>query len=178
MWPTSRWTTTELHETRCYHVRPTSPHLSSRPPMPPVDNNWIPAVSLGSVLILLACGMLWSHARAWRLQQADLEADEADQAYYRNRYRRRTQTSAFLALVGFLIAIGDVVIWQFGPLASTIFWLMVIVFVCWIAMLALGDLTAVRTHSQSAMARHEAQRRALERELDEYRKRSNGRPIH
>ena len=146
--------------------------------MPPAENNWIPAVALGTALVLLGCGMMYSHLRAWRRQKLELMEDATDYRHFHGRFRRRMQTSACLAIVGFLIGVGDNVIWQFGPLASTIFWLMVIVFVCWIAMLALGDLTAVRAHSQTAMARNEAQRRALERELEEYRKPSNGRPIH
>ena len=145
--------------------------------MPPAANNWIPAAILGTALVVLASVMMWSHIRAWRRHKRDLMEDATDYRHYHGRFRRRMQTSAFLAIVGFLIGVGDMVIWQFGPLASTIFWLMVIVFVFWIAMLALGDLTAVRSHSQSAIARHEAERRAIEQELKKYRKRSNGRPI-
>lgn len=145
--------------------------------MPPDENNWVPAAAFGTTLVILACAMMWSHARTWQKQRDELTDDDADRNYYHGRYRRRTQTSASLAVVGLLVGIGDIVIWQFPPLVSTIFWLMVIVFVCWIAILALGDLTAVRTHSQSAMARHEAERIVLERELDRLRnKRSNGRP--
>lgn len=140
--------------------------------MPPENNNWIPAVALGSGLIVLSCGMIWSHLRAWRQQKQELMSDATDYRHYYRRFRRRMQTSVFLAVVGFLIGVGDFVIWQFGAWPATIFWLMIIVFVLWIAMLALGDLTAVRSHAQTALARHEAQRRALEQELAEYRKRA------
>ena len=145
--------------------------------MPIDENNWMPAVALGSSLIILACCMMWSHNNAWRRQQQDLDEDDTDRAYYFGRYRRRMQTSGFLAIVGFLIGVGDIAIWRFGPFASAIFWLMIIVFAGWIGLLALGDLTAVRTHSQIEMAKHEAQRRVLERELQELRKGSNGRPV-
>lgn len=145
--------------------------------MPNDENNWVPAVMLGGGLIILACGMMFSHNRAWRRQQQDLNEDDVERGHYLARYRRRMQTSAFLAVVGFLIGLGDIVIWRFGPFASAVFWLMIIVFAGWIGLLALGDMTAVRTHSQIEMAKHEAQRRALERELEELRKGSNGRPV-
>lgn len=140
----------------------------------PGENNWWPAVIFGSSLVLLATGMMTAHWRSWKRQTADPDATDADQVHYANRFRRRMQTSGMIALTGILVALGDVFIWQFGAPTATVFWMITLLLVCWIAVLAIGDMTAIQSHSKNQLADLEAHRRILEQELAEIRARSNG----
>ncbi|MGZ0169825.1 MAG: hypothetical protein ACKVHE_09725 [Planctomycetales bacterium] len=145
--------------------------------MAPEDNNWVPAAIFGGSLVLLGAGMMYGHARAWRAQKDDESLVDTDIKHLRNRYLRRMQTSGAVVFTGCLIGIGDAFIWKLGPVAATFYWLFVIMLVFWIALLALGDLTSVRTHSQSTMSQLESTRKELEAELAKHRHRSNGKSI-
>jgi uncharacterized membrane protein len=140
------------------------------------ENNWVPAAVFGGSLVLLGAGMMFGHVRAWKEQKSDGSLADLDRQYLRNRYFRRMQTSAAVAFTGFLIGIGDAFIWPLGPVVATFYWLFVIMLVFWIALLALGDLTSVRTHSQTTMSQLDATRKELEAELARHRHRSNGKP--
>jgi len=120
--------------------------------------------------------MMIGHVRTWKNQRQDESLLDSDRKYLRNRYLRRMQTSAVVAIVGCLIGIGDAFIWQLGPAIATFYWMFVIMLVFWIALLAIGDLTSVRTHSQTAMSQLESTRKELEAELARHRHRSNGKP--
>ncbi|MHC4875179.1 MAG: YidH family protein [Planctomycetota bacterium] len=135
------------------------------------ENNWWPAVLFGTGLVVLGLGMMAAHWRSWRRQEHDPEADEVDRRHYANRFRRRMQTSGLIVLVGVMLGAGDVFIWRFGPAASTVFWVFLLLLVCWIALLAVGDMTAIQSHSRNQMADIEARRRVLEQELAEIRQR-------
>lgn len=141
------------------------------------DNNWIPAAAFGGSLVLLGAGMMASHIRAWNDQKEDGTLLDADLQHLRNRYIRRMQTSAAVAFTGCLIGLGDAFIWQFGPVVATCYWLFVIMLVFWITLLALGDLTSVRTYSKTTMSELDSKRKELEAELAEHRHRSNGKSI-
>ena len=140
-------------------------------------NNWWPAVIFGSGLVVLGVGMMIAHWRSWKRQQLEAETDTPDQLHYANRFRRRMQTSALIAIVGLLLGLGDVFIWRFGVPAATLFWMVMLILVCWIAVLAVGDMTAIQSHSKNQLADLETQRRVLEKELAEIRAR-NGTPIN
>ena len=140
------------------------------------DNNWVPAAIFGGSLVLLGAGMMSGHVRAWKSQRQDETLSDADLFHLRNRYLRRMQTSAAVAFVGFLIGLGDALIWPLGPVVATFYWLFVIILVFWIALLAIGDLTSVRTHSNTAMSQLESKRKELEAELARHRQRTNGKP--
>ncbi len=142
------------------------------------ENNWWPAVTFGSALVLLGIGMMIAHWRSWKRQQADTTADNSDHRHYANRYRRRMQTSALIAIVGTLLAPGDVFIWRFGVPAATLFWMVMLLLVCWVAVLAIGDMTAIQSHSKNQLADLEAQRRVLEQELAEIRARTANPPAN
>jgi len=141
------------------------------------DNNWIPAAVFGGALVLLGSGMILSH-RKNRLRQLDDDTiDDADWSHLTNRHRRRMQTSAMVVLVGAMIAGGDALVWNLGPLPSTLYWMFVIFLVCWIAILALGDMTAIQVHARVTREKYEATRKQLEEELAQHRARNNGRQI-
>ncbi len=138
------------------------------------ENNWLPAAGVGLFLVVFGGLMIRSHLREWRSHSGDDQIDPFDLEHYRNRFRRRMQTSGAVVVIGILIPLGDILIWQFGPLAATFFWLGIIVIAGWIGLLALGDISAVKSHSITAQARYRQKRQELEAELAELQRRSNG----
>ena len=139
------------------------------------ENNWIPAAIFGGALVALGTGMILSHRKNRRRQRNDDSIDDAEWSHLTNRYRRRMQTSAMVILVGAMIAGGDALVWNLGPLASTLYWLFVIFLVCWIALLAVGDLTSIQVRARVTSAKYDAMRQKLEDELAQQRARNNGR---
>ena len=154
-------------------ARPVSVIVAAEQPA----NNWWPAVIFGSGLVVLGVGMMIAHWRSWKRQQLDAETSNTDQLHYANRFRRRMQTSALIAIVGLLLGLGDVFIWRFGVPAATLFWMVMLILVSWIAVLAVGDMTAIQSYSKNQLADLETQRRVLEKELAEIRAR-NGTPTN
>lgn len=139
------------------------------------ENNWIPSVVLGAILVCL--GLIWmrSHLVAWRNQRADEKADDFDRAHHAGRFQRRMQTSGMVVLIGILIPIGDVFVWNWGPVVASVFWLGVLFLALWVGVQALGDFTSVQSYSRAAMSRVNTQRQQAEAELAEYRRRkANG----
>lgn len=135
------------------------------------------AIVAGAALILLGLGLMRSHWLSWQRTEQEPHLERFDYQHYRSRYRRRMQTSGMIAVIGLLIALGDML-----PLLRrdgtwfAIYWFGVLILVLWIVLLALGDLFATRSHSEIALSRLEGQRRELEEELLRLRKkRSNGR---
>lgn len=145
--------------------------------MPLEDNNWIPAAVVGGSLVLLGVGMIIRHVRSWKVQQQDETLSDFDWQHLRSRYFRRMRASALIVLAGCLVGLGDRFIWQCGPVVSVAYWAIVVLLMFWIAILALGDLASVQTHSQTTISQIQPKRKELEAELEEYRRRSNGRPI-
>ena len=138
-----------------------------------VENDWVPSVIVGGLLVVF--GLLWmgSHIRAWRRERSDEKHDDFDQAHFANRFQRRMQTSGIVVLIGVLIPVGDIFVWGFGPWAATAYWLFVLVLALWVGAQAMGDLSSVQAYSRTATARVNSKRQELEAELAEYRRRRN-----
>lgn len=136
-----------------------------------MDNNWLIAAVVGAALLIIGLAMLRSHQTTWRLQKADPELDGDDRAHYYRRYRRRMQTSGAIAALGILIPLGDALVWQLGPRASTFYWVAILGLVMWIIILALGDLTSTTSHSRVALARVHRKQRELEAQAAELQRR-------
>lgn len=132
--------------------------------------HWLPAVCFGTAVALFGFGMSRRNLRAWHEWQAEGMHDDIDRLHYRSRYQRRAQLAGMIITAGVLLALGDLAVWGFGIIASTVFWISVLVLCCWIGLLALGDLTSVYTHSQITMKRVEKQRQELEAQLSQFRR--------
>lgn len=125
-----------------------------------------PALVFGGLLILIALG--WSFW-LWRSPMRDDHDTEADTILSRQS-RRRYQVNALLAMTGVLIILLDA--WQEVRVRPMLFVAMVavILFLCaWMMLLAFADLHTTRLRHRVSAARLLAQKRQLERELEEIR---------
>ena len=135
--------------------------------------HWLPAVLFGLAIAGFGLVMLRHNRRAWLSVNRDVELNPFDRIHLQDRYARRIQISGMLVTIGLLIGIGDVFVWDFGPAPAAVYWIAVILLGCWTALLALGDLTSVRAHSQVVRKRLEKQRMELEQELLQMRHQSS-----
>lgn len=135
--------------------------------------HWLPAVCFGSVVALLGVWMSRSNRRVWREQERDQSLDQFDRRHYLFRYQRRAQLSWMIITAGVLLALGDVAVWGFGPIAATVFWAGLILLCLWIGLLAIGDFTSVQAHSQVTLRRFDEKRRELESELEQLKRRTD-----
>lgn len=126
-------------------------------------------------MVAVAGGSAWYQNFAWQRGPAKLPADDETRLHAGRQLRRRLQVSAMLALVGLLIPIGDMApIFRRSPRLFVIYWLFVLGLVVWMVLLALGDLASSVAFHRLAQSDLEAERQALQREIDRYRSQSNG----
>jgi len=135
-----------------------------------VENNWGPSVLVGTLLVVF--GALWmrSHLWNWRQVKQDSNLEDFDHRHLSNRFRRRMQTSGMLVLIGVLIPVGDIFIWDWGFWSSAVYWFGVLSLAFWVGVQALGDLTSIRLYSRATTARVNSRRQELEAELAELRR--------
>ena len=132
--------------------------------------HWLPSVVLGVIVAIAGRVLMQRNKRAWYEQQAADTGDEFDRRHFHNRYVRRQQVAGMVIAVGVML-FGDIFIWNLGPAASAIYWIAVILMCCWITLIGLGDLTSVQSHSKVALKRVEKERRQLEADLAELKRR-------
>lgn len=125
----------------------------------------------GGCVTLLGVLLQLPHRAAWLREKVEFANDPRELRYLHARYRRRSQTSGLIALVGLLIPIADLpIVWkQLGPLASTILWGAIGCLCIWIGLLAIGDLATTRAHSRATLARLEAHKDQLMEQLERLR---------
>lgn len=131
----------------------------------------IPELVFGGLVIAVAAGLAWHQWRSWQRQRDELAGDPAAALQSWRQLRRRLQVSVLLAVIGIMLPIG---VWQ--PLFQKrlllflIYWLVVFLTICWVVLLALGDLLATAVHSQIAGSQLRQERRQLEEDLERYRR--------
>ena len=147
-------------------------------------NDLTASLSVGGVLGLLGIALFRWHLKAWRQERDDAAIDERDRHHYRLRFRRRTQVSILLVLLGILIPIGDFWMMQRkNPAWIAAFWIAVLLLTFWIMLLGVFDWLSNRLHFRStraALAGLAQKRRELEAQVAAEierlkRERSNGR---
>lgn len=140
-------------------------------------DNWIVSTSAGVALVSVGITLLLSHRRAWRSQKNNPDLDDAARDHYYARFRRRTQASSILMVLGFLIPIGDLLIpWQRFPTLFFVYWGILIFLALWVVLLGLGDALATAARSRIELGRIRRKQRELQDQLSEIRRRdSNGR---
>ncbi len=140
---------------------------------PDLKPDAISAISaiFGGCVMLLGVLLQFPHRIAWLHEKIEFANDPRELRYFQARYRRRTQTSGLIALVGLLIPIADLpIVWkQLGPLGSTILWGAIGCLCIWIGLLAIGDLATTRAHSRATIARLQAHKVQLMEQLESLR---------
>ncbi len=138
--------------------------------------DWVPAVVVGIILIVLAVGLAWQQWVGWKRGSAGLLSDDEARQHAARQFRRRLQVSVMLGIVGLMIPLGDLLpVFRQSPQLFVIYWLIVLAAVVWIVLLALGDLASNLAYSRVARNRLRRERRTLEDELRAYRSQTNGR---
>jgi len=103
---------------------------------------WIAAV-ISLLLFGCAVGLMVSHQRTWRVVR-ESETDEIELDFRWRQYRRRMQTSAMMGILVVAVFFGQLI--ERPPVLVVGFWGGVLLFVVWIAMLAMADYVASRHH--------------------------------
>lgn len=136
-----------------------------------VRDDWLPAVAMGGVLILLGGWFMTLHLKSWRQQSADASLDASDLAFHRRQFRRRMQASGIIVVVGVMLPVGDSLIpWRKDDASvAALYWLLVLGLTCWVLLLAMGDLVSTRAHTRAALSRLQRKQRELQAEADRLR---------
>lgn len=137
----------------------------------PLSN--VVSIVFGIALVLLGLAFLRRHRRTWKARQCDPTISDEERTYYARQHRRRMLTSGLIAALGVLIPIGDF-LFERKPapaaLPLTFFWIGVLLIVLWVLLLGVIDLFATGLHAKDAMSQVNAEKAALERQLEEIRR--------
>lgn len=135
----------------------------------------LPELIFGGLVVATAVGLAVHQWRTWRRSREEL-ADHTEAALHSWRtLRRRLQVSVLLAVIGVMLPIG---VWQ--PLFQKRlllflgFWLAVFLLICWVVLLALGDMLATAVHARMIDVELNRERRRLEDEIERYRRERDG----
>jgi Na+/H+ antiporter NhaD/arsenite permease-like protein len=113
-------------------------------------------------LLICTAGLMTLHVRTWRkAQRQELEADGLD--YRRRQFRRRVQTSALLGLLAVAIFVGPFITGP--PVVVFAFWGVVLLVVCWVALLAVVDVIATKIHFDRLREKYLVEQAKLQAEL-------------
>lgn len=139
----------------------------------------IPELVFGGLVVAVAAGLAVHQWRAWR-RDRDEFADNAEAARHSwHTLRRRLQVSVLLAVIGVMLPIG---VWrplfQKRLLLFLGYWLAVLLLICWVVLLALGDMLATAVHSRMIDGHLNRERRKLEEEIERYRREQEGESAH
>lgn len=131
----------------------------------------LPELIFGGLVVATAAGLAVQQWRTWQRNREDF-ADDAGAALHSWRtLRRRLQVSVLLAAIGVMLPIG---VWQ--PLFQKRlllflgFWLAVFLLICWVVLLALGDMLATAVHARMIDVELNRERRRLEDEIERDRR--------
>jgi hypothetical protein len=131
----------------------------------------LPSLGFGLFLVAFGAFLLRSHVVSWRRQQADPEVDEIERRHLGQRYRRRMQASGLIVAVGVILPAGDALLtFRHMPLGFAFYVGLLLVLTAWILVLGVGDWFATAAHARVALRRLDAKQRALERELEDLRR--------
>ena len=122
----------------------------------------------GGSLIFLGWLMRRWHRAAWEREQIEFVDTPRELRHHQARFRRRTQTSGLIAVIGVLIAVADMpLVWQqAGPVIATLMWCAIVGLCVWIGLLAIGDLATTRAHARANLARLHVQKQELASQLE------------
>ncbi len=120
--------------------------------------------------------LIRSHVHSWREARGDDTLDDFDRQHYARQYRRRMQASGGIVFLGLMIPLTDSpLMLRIGPFGWSICVIIILLVTFWIFVLAMGDMTSTRVHSQVATKKLQRQQRELEEQIARIKRRgSNG----
>jgi hypothetical protein len=124
----------------------------------------LPTVLFTLLLLAVAGGWMAWHVRAWR--GARDETDERERRFQQRRFRRRMQASAMLAVAAISLSVGMAIPRDRFPSLFVYFWCGVMLLVCWLMALAIGDAIATNLHARRTRHEHRVEQAKLEAEMD------------
>jgi hypothetical protein len=120
-----------------------------------------------SLLLIGLSGVLLDlHRRSWRDAQQDAALDERDRRFARSQYRRRTQASGIIGLLGAAIGVRPLV--PHEPLAITLYLVALSLACLAIMLLAALDVWATRQNHARLQSEQLAAKIKLARELSRH----------
>ncbi len=119
-------------------------------------------IAFSGFLIVLSAGLCVGHWRGWQGDQ-NLKPDERTLDYAQRKYRRRMQASVMIGVTGIAILIGEAL--PPRPLLLTFYWIAIVAWVVWIAVLACADMLATNFHYQDVQQDEIILKTQLENEL-------------
>lgn len=122
---------------------------------------------LPSAVFAVAAGLLFWQRNTWRSQQQGCL--EADLEFARGQFRRRTQTSAILAVLALGMCLGQLIPRREQPTLFVLFWVGMLLLLAWMVLLALGDLVIGRQHVARLVQERRTAESQLQAELDRLR---------
>ncbi len=117
-------------------------------------------------LLLLSVVLAIGHVRAWRDARSRI-TDKNELAYARRKFRRRMQVGFMIAAAGVAILAGSFL--PAEPMLWSVYWIAVMLWVVWIAILAAADIVDSRTHYGELHHDQLVMRSQLEAELRRHR---------
>ena len=125
------------------------------------------SILFGFALIILAAFLVRHHQRVWN-QACQFSPSARDKDFARRQYRRRTQTSTLIGLVGAAIGAHH---WVTDPTAAVIYVVGLLAGVGWILLLGFADMANSWVHFQQIRRRQRAEQAAMQallrREIDQ-----------
>lgn len=128
------------------------------------------SILFGVSLILLAALLVWHHQRAWS-EACRYSPSAREKDFARRQYRRRTQTSTMIGIVG--VAIGAFPAVQ-NPTAAVVYVVGLLACVGWILLLGCADMLSSWVHFQQLRRRQHAEHAALQAQLKREAERQRG----
>ncbi|NIP87051.1 MAG: hypothetical protein GTO03_16410 [Planctomycetales bacterium] len=131
-------------------------------------------LSFALFLIAISVGLVGGHVYTWRGERSPGQASADPRGNYaRRKFRRRMQASLMIGITGIAIAASASL--PNDPVVHTIYWAGVILWVVWIALLALADVVATQQHFRRLRDAHLIEEAHLRNQLKQHRQRGNGR---
>lgn len=128
------------------------------------------SILFGVSLILLAALLVWHHQGVWN-QACRYSPSAREKDFARRQYRRRTQTSTMIGIVG--IAIGAHP-WVTNRTAAVVYVVGLLACVGWILLLGCADMFSSWVHFQQLRRRQQAEHAALQAQLKREAERRRG----
>ncbi|MDH3717327.1 MAG: hypothetical protein OES79_04330 [Planctomycetota bacterium] len=125
------------------------------------------------LLIAISAGLVIAHVYAWRGERSRQEAESGQDCDFAwRKFRRRMQASLMIGVTGLAIMAGN---WlPADPLVHLVYWAGVILWVVWIALLALADGLATQHHFRRLRNEQLVEEAQLRRQLQQHQHKGNG----